>query len=75
MAGATQGPGGGGSRTPEWWPLYFHEEVYDVKDRRAELVTSMVEFFLSGTGSQLLRVRSNENASEELVRLCFLFAS
>lgn len=56
------------SRTPDWWPLYYPDDPFDVKDRRAELVFAMIDFF-TGPGFQLLeRACNNEHASEELVR-------
>lgn len=67
MAGSTQGTQGGGG-VPSWWREYFHDEPFDVSDRRAELVTAMIHFF-SGPGLEIMRIRLNENASEELVRV------
>ena len=34
----------------EWWPLYFVSDVYDARDRRADLAQQLIIYFSSADG-------------------------
>ena len=34
----------------EWWPLYFVSDVYDARDRRADLAQQLITYFTSADG-------------------------
>lgn len=34
----------------EWWPLYFVSDVYDARDRRADLAQQLITYFSSADG-------------------------
>ncbi len=37
-----------------WWPLYFPDEAYEAKDRRAELAEQLIAYFASDDGFDMV---------------------